>query len=710
MFTISFPRKKGAPYIRHPSYENLFVLPYINCRLVFAELVARALSRGGFDVVAVDLLHFMQAEEYLDLPINGFPWVSSLIIGNASDQFRTYHFVPNDAACAAAYMTKMDQSNGAKVELHCVDDSHLITYPGEIFSVPEAQFTDDYFALTDGVEAYFSPAYEKLDDSWRSSSEAQRFYWQYRARVVAARLAKLLRKGKKTLFVCNYRLWWLVNKILKSGDLQNHTILSIPWTDRRGVLLFQDPAFIWTKGSLDDYPAVVLRFFDAMEQGTVDSFDKLKSLNSVMSELIDGSNRRNMASVSIRRLAAFRGYLLTYLGAHCRITPTLTRYLYRVAVSFMGRSFARELAGKLLEYPRADENLVRYLLIKHDKVIFSPEHFELPHEFQQRVLNPGPTFDGKALPDHYLDLEKEREKLVSLTAPYLTRAEASSLKGERGTEWALEKEYLFHARVNGLVHRVARRKAREFKSARSWGTIKDGIDWKATIRSRARGENGLYVRESRRWRQNKLNVNIFTPTIFIFDSKPGKGVLNSVQDANITQRYIFLGNKHLIRDDFPKADLVYSIFITRYQIGYMCENHIRKESIQAILFLCTQPWMGLERYKRITARPPRFQCRTSPDEDQELMKFHYPEKLVACGVKYAEEVVLVVCEEGWKPSAGLYNFARARSIRLHQLRLSYFSPDLIERMKQIHFISTPLKKHPEREAIVERFLPDFFDS
>ncbi|MEJ2431328.1 MAG: hypothetical protein P8075_20805, partial [Deltaproteobacteria bacterium] len=470
------------------------------------------------------------------------------------------------------------------------------------------------------------------------------------------------------------------------------------------------PAFIWTKGSLDDYPAVVLRFFDAMEQGTVDSFDKLKSLNSVMSELIDGSNRRNMASVSIRRLAAFRRYLLTYLGAHCRITPTLTRYLYRVAVSFMGRSFARELAGKLLEYPRADENLVRYLLIKHDKVIFSPEHFELPHEFQQRVLNPGPTFDGKALPDHYLDLEKEREKLVSLTAPYLTRAEANSLKGERGTEWALEKEYLFHARVNGLVHRVARRKAREFKSARSWGTIKDGIDWKATIRSRARGENVLYVRESRRWRQNKLNVNIFTPTIFIFDSKPGKGVLNSVQDANITQRYIFLGNKHLIRDDFPKADLVYSIFITRYQIGYMCENHIRKESIQAILFLCTQPWMGLERYKRITARPPRFQCRTSPDEDQELMKFHYPEKLVACGVKYAEEVVLVVCEEGWKPSAGLYNFARARSIRLHQLRLSYFSPNLIERMKQIHFISTPLKKHPEREAIVERFLPDFFDS
>jgi hypothetical protein len=120
--------------------------------------------------------------------------------------------------------------------------------------------------------------------------------------------------------------------------------------------------------------------------------------------------------------------------------------------------------------------------------------------------------------------------------------------------------------------------------------------------------------------------------------------------------------------------------------------------------------MGLERYKRITARPQRFQCRTPPDEDQELLEFDYPEKLVACGVKYAEEVVLVVCEEGWKPSAELCKFARVRSIRLHQLGLSHFSPDLLERMKQLHFISTPLNKHPEREAMVERFLPDFFDS
>ena len=92
------------------------------------------------------------------------------------------------------------------------------------------------------------------------------------------------------------------------------------------------------------------------------------------------------------------------------------------------------------------------------------------------------------------------------------------------------------------------------------------------------------------------------------------------------------------------------------------------------------------------------------------MKFHYPEKLVACGVKYAEDVVLVVCEENWKPSAGLYSFSRRRRIRLHQVGLSHFSPDLIERMKQIHFISTPLKKHPERENIVERYVPDFFDS
>ena len=606
MFTISYPREKKAPYIRHPSYENLFALPYINCRLVFAELVGRAISRGAFDLVAVDLPHFMQADEYLDLPINAFPWVSSLIVRNASDQFRTYHFVPNDAACAAAYVTKMLQSDGAKVELQCVDDSHLINYPAEIFHVPEAKFTDDYFALTDGVEAYFSSAYEKLEDSWRSFSDVQRFYWKYRARVVAVRLHELLRNGKKTLFVCNYQLWWLVNRVLSTGDLENKNVLLMPWNDRSAVLLFQDPAFIWIKGSLDDYPAVVYRFFDAIGKGTVDSFDKLKSLNSVISELIGGSHHRNGARVSIRRLAVFRRYLLKYLGVHCRITPTLTRYLYPVALSCMGKMFARDLVGKLLEYPTADENLARYLLIKHDNVVFSSEHFELPDEFQERVLNPGPKFDGEYLPDDSRDPEKQREKLVSRAAPYLTRAEVNSLKGKRGTEWALEKEYLLHARVNGLVHRVAQKKARDFKSAKSWGSMKDGVDWKATIRSRARGENGLYVRESKGCRLHKLNLNPFTPTVFIFNADPGKGLLNCVHDVNITQRYIFLGNEHLITDEFPETDLVYSIFFTRYQVGYMCEDHIRKGSILAILFLCTQPWMGLERYKRITARPQRF--------------------------------------------------------------------------------------------------------
>ena len=100
----------------------------------------------------------------------------------------------------------------------------------------------------------------------------------------------------------------------------------------------------------------------------------------------------------------------------------------------------------------------------------------------------------------------------------------------------------------------------------------------------------------------------------------------------------------------------------------------------------------------------------TPDEDWELSQFSYPEKLVACGIKYAEKIVLVVCGPSWKPSENLQKFAIERKIRIVLLPLSIISHDALERMKNFHLISTPLKKHPNMEEIVDRFVPDILDS
>jgi len=286
--------------------------------------------------------------------------------------------------------------------------------------------------------------------------------------------------------------------------------------------------------------------------------------------------------------------------------------------------------------------------------------------------------------------------------------ESKALEGHKGIPWTLKKEYLFHAQVNKLVKQVAEEKSREFRILRSWGSVGDGIDWKTTIRSKATGENAIYIRKPKRGGFKTWKLNPFTSIVFIFDETEAE-ISHSIHDSNITLRNIELDNEH-IRDDFPDPDFVYSIFYTLSKTQYLCENHIRKKFVSAILFLCTQNWTGIEPYKRITARPVRFHCRTELDADEELRIFNYPDKLVACGVKYAEKVVIVVSENTWKPSLQLFSFAKVRRVQIIRIPLSTLSQELIERMKYMHMISTPLKKHPDQESIVDRFVPDSLDS
>ena len=218
MFTIPFSQTVGAPYNRHPSFENLFVLPYINCRLVFAALAAQAVSEGGFDSVAVDLPSFMEDRNLLELAIKAFPLVSSIVVRVPGGEFRTFNLVPNDAACAALYTARRLKELRTAIEYACVDDSGLIHYPADFFTQAGPVLPDDCFALTDGVKGYFAGASGELDRWWADLGDEKKFYWDHRAAVVANRLRWELKSGRKTLFVCNYRLWYLVNAKLASGE------------------------------------------------------------------------------------------------------------------------------------------------------------------------------------------------------------------------------------------------------------------------------------------------------------------------------------------------------------------------------------------------------------------------------------------------------------------------------------------------------------
>jgi len=711
MFTISHTNTEKTPYIRHKSYENLFVLPYINCRLVFAEMAARAIGRGEFDRVVVDLPFFMNDNAWLEIPIESFPLVSSLIVNMGGDVFRTFNFVPNDAACSSVYMVHRLRDTGKSTELECIDDSNVISYAKESFNQPEIVLMDDFFAVTDGLETYFSPVYEHLDRSWATMSDDIKFFWDYRANIVAKRLDNSLKSGRKTLFVCNFRLWWQVHKKLFRGDFENKNFLFMQWTDQKAALVFQNPYLLWTRGVLDDFPTVVLSFFlDKMMEGADGTFDKLEVLNETIQESIDAMAIHSEKGLSIRRLKVFRQYLLRRLAINRRMTPTLTSYLDQAACSCTGKAFARALSQELLQYPVVDDLDIRFLAIRHDNVIFADCAFEIPDEFLQFFLNSGLSGSKANIFGDRLDSEKERERLVSSIRPFLTRREAQSLKGSGNTSWALKKEYIFHAQASRMVREAVERESREVRVVRSWGSLSSGIDWKQTIWSKALGENEIYIKKAKKAVPISFDLDFFTPTVFIFDETEDNASLDAIYDSNLTRRRLDLEGENSGLPDLPEPDLVYSIFYARTASEYLCEHHIKKETVSAILFLCTHSWMGLERYDNITNRPPKFQCRQSPDEDEELRAFGCPERLVACGMKYAEKVVIAVSRPSWRPSAHLLSFGKMRNVGIVHVPLSAISQEVIDRMKTIHLISTPLKKYGESDSILDRFVPGVFHS
>ena len=114
--------------------------------------------------------------------------------------------------------------------------------------------------------------------------------------------------------------------------------------------------------------------------------------------------------------------------------------------------------------------------------------------------------------------------------------------------------------------------------------------------------------------------------------------------------------------------------------------------------------MGSLRYAAITKRPLSYQCRENPYYDLKTMNYSLSEMGIAWAVHYAEHTVIVVAKDGWKASQKLSDLAKQRNIALAPVPLSRFAPDFINRLRMLHFSSTELKKHPERDEIISRYI------
>lgn len=239
---------------------------------------------------------------------------------------------------------------------------------------------------------------------------------------------------------------------------------------------------------------------------------------------------------------------------------------------------------------------------------------------------------------------------------------------------------------------------------RSWGTPGDGIHWKATLSAMARGEDAIYVKHRLRRRPRVGRLDEYTPIIFLFSAHIRSGIFATIHDSNLTQRNMELQiDTHSLQAS-PPPDAVYSIFYSSSNTHVPLEHHLKRENLTSIAFLFTRESMGVRRYEAINLRPKKLQCRIAPEDDAELKRFSLAELGLAWAIKFANGVVIAVTCADWKPSQSLLRFAKQKSVKIVSFPLSALSPGSISRLRKLHFVSTALKKHPECERIVERFL------
>ncbi|MEW6600800.1 MAG: hypothetical protein AB1499_07500 [Nitrospirota bacterium] len=694
-------KKSEKQYIRHDRYENLHVVPYIRGRLMFAYLAARAIEEDGFEQVLVDLPFFLNNGGLWEKAVTSFPRTSSLLVKKDDATFAVFPFVPSDASCMALAAVRTMREWGRAIELKCVDDSHIIHYSPEFMIRQMTRPRDDYFVMTEGLDGYLGHLEPQITDSWNSLADDQRAINECRAGMIGERIRSCLKGGKKTLFVCEYSLWWSVRKTLDAEYSAGNYYFPYKWRDMQAAFVHEDPFYLWKQGALDDYPAVVKRFYDRFQAASLKRFDKLDEINELIKYSLGSAGSASGSRPSLRKTLSFYQYLRNRTAADLRLTPQVVRHLYDSALSFMGKKFAGALMKRCLEYPYMETARIQdYIEIRQNAVYMGAGKFNIPDYARKYFLHTGS--DRYSFESFHDDVENVQ--MFNTVYKILSRDEQALLSHDRGYSWELKKDFkLIESTCSKARQNISKKDCRQ-RSSRSWGSMGEGIDWKATINSKSLNEDSVHVMMKIIDRNSRLKLNEFTPVTFLFsEDMKGHSTFN-LEEGNAV--YLDYAAGDLSYEEYEKRNGAYVEygFATYSATSYYYRDHIKKYDLSSLTLLYTRAILKEQRYDQLMKRPKRFHCRRRPLDDPDLSAFRLSELGIAWAIKYADGSVMVIAGDRWKPSARLTEFAKKRRIKIDFQPLSGFNPGLIERMKNFYLISSALEKHPARDSIVERLI------
>ncbi len=651
------------------SNDRCWVVPYVRGRLVYAEAAVKTLQKNVFDNVLLDLPAFMNHGSWLDAPLDSFPLVSSLLVQGDEETCSLLPLIPTDAACATAWFAK-----NRSLSFECVDPVLLLDRSCQ--DIPAiASLGDERFVSRMSLKSHFEKAWDQLDTLWENSPDSSVKNLILHGNAVANRIHDRISSGRKVLFVCEYRVWWAVRRALDMGVpiREESAGNSAPPPERSCALLLEDPYFMWSAGMFDDYLTVNKKFHESLRSESVASFNKYEALAELM-----GSVSKECDSMIARNDAGKISSLALNSRSKTKTeewTDLSSPQSFESVRSKLGAEAEAVLSRLLLDYPMPTvldtaNNPPQYFKIAEDKMVPDTASFDLPDVFH---ANPyGEFISARETETAGVPARSKSFGFVSWLSsvhPFLTRQEAKELdENNYGSRFAVKRDYVLHAYACQIIRQAAMREA--------------SAD------------------------PDNEELGVFTPISFIFSNgheKPGMPTV--ISDNNLTQRQIDLGcEDRIYRKKMPPPDSVYSLYATKRACDSLFEEHIQRESITSLTLLFSGSEMGLERYAAIMQRPEKFQCRKRPQQDPELRGFRCSDLGLAWAIKYAEKNVIAAAGPGWEPSPIIQKFAQKRKKRILTLSLDLLPGDLANRLQQLHFISASLKRHPECEKIVARFV------
>jgi hypothetical protein len=263
------------------------------------------------------------------------------------------------------------------------------------------------------------------------------------------------------------------------------------------------------------------------------------------------------------------------------------------------------------------------------------------------------------------------------------------------------------------------------------GSLHEGLDIKATMRSSITGEKKIYVKKTSLSRRTcQPDVTRPEPVVFIFDEYPSNVKPEwSLMLAALNFADLIKKKKNLYNETVRKFGNYFVTVVCRTvyieppeAIRDAVDSYGILEGILKIGHPCINARQGAEWLEQNDFNACPVLQNTSIHTLVDFYKRHHgisidesdwKSTLILTGIPYARERVVIIAPPGFKPSLSTFSVARKRNISLDFLPLNYFSAERIAGMRRRLTVRTSdsygLHYPPEAQRLLGEKPDKYFD-